>query len=69
MKKIIIAGLVVLGGLSLSLVSCTSNEPKVAAPIPEAVQYKCPMKCSEEIFDKPGKCPVCGMELEKIIKS
>jgi hypothetical protein len=29
-------------------------------------QYQCPMKCTEEKFDKPGKCPVCGMDLEKI---
>lgn len=26
-------------------------------------QYKCPMKCTEQVFDKPGKCPNCGMEL------
>lgn len=32
-------------------------------------QYQCPMKCTEEKFDKPGKCPVCGMELEKITNS
>ena len=31
-------------------------------------QYQCPMKCTEELFDKPGKCPVCEMELEKITK-
>jgi hypothetical protein len=28
-------------------------------------EYECPMKCDRLIFDKPGKCPVCGMELEK----
>ncbi|MBI2271728.1 MAG: hypothetical protein HYU69_15410 [Bacteroidetes bacterium] len=27
--------------------------------------YLCPMKCTSEIFSKPGKCPVCNMELEK----
>ncbi len=31
-------------------------------------QYVCPMKCSEQVFDKPGKCPECGMELEVVIK-
>jgi rubrerythrin len=28
------------------------------------VQYVCPMHANE-VFDKPGKCPVCGMELVK----
>lgn len=28
--------------------------------------YQCPMKCEGLTFDKPGKCPVCGMELEKV---
>jgi Cu2+-exporting ATPase len=31
--------------------------------------YQCPMKCTEEKFDKPGKCPVCGMDLEKVAES
>ncbi len=26
-------------------------------------QYQCPMKCTDQIFDKPGKCPSCGAEL------
>ncbi|MBN4061756.1 hypothetical protein JYU20_00985 [Bacteroidales bacterium AH-315-I05] len=26
--------------------------------------YTCPMKCAGSESDKPGKCPVCGMELE-----
>ena len=51
-------------------VSCGSGEKKQEVPIETAKeQYQCPMKCTEEIFDKPGSCPVCGMELEKIIKS
>lgn len=29
--------------------------------------YYCPMHCEgEKIYDKPGNCPVCGMNLEKI---
>ncbi len=29
--------------------------------------YRCPMKCEgEKTYDKPGKCPVCGMALRKI---
>lgn len=29
-------------------------------------QYKCPMNCSDQLYDKPGNCPNCGMELEKV---
>lgn len=47
-----------------------SDKNKVNAPAEQAKeQYQCPMKCTEEIFDKPGKCPVCEMELEKIVNS
>jgi hypothetical protein len=34
-----------------------------------ADQYQCPMKCTEEVFTKPGTCPVCKMDLEKVSKS
>jgi YHS domain-containing protein len=30
------------------------------------VYYVCPMKEHTEKFDKPGKCPKCGMELKKV---
>lgn len=30
-----------------------------------AAVYQCPMKCEgEKTYDKPGKCPKCGMELK-----
>jgi hypothetical protein len=47
--------------------SSKKTEEKPAQQIKE--QYICPMKCTEEKFDKPGNCPVCGMELEKITNS
>ncbi len=29
--------------------------------------YQCPMKCEQEkTYDKAGKCPVCGMDLEGV---
>ncbi len=31
--------------------------------------YSCPMKCSDQKSDKPGKCEVCGMDLEKMAES
>ncbi|HEX9980908.1 MAG TPA: heavy metal translocating P-type ATPase [Flavobacterium sp.] len=31
-------------------------------------QYYCPMHCEgDKIYDKPGSCPVCGMNLEKVL--
>jgi Heavy metal binding domain len=34
-----------------------------AAPVATAA-YICPMGCEGSASDKPGKCPVCEMELE-----
>ena len=50
------------------IISCNGHKSK---PLPETIkaEYQCPMKCSEQVFDKPGKCPECGMELEKVTKS
>lgn len=29
--------------------------------------YQCPMKCEgEKMYDKPGSCPVCNMDLVKV---
>jgi heavy metal-binding protein len=52
------------------LTGCGNSEKKQDVPA-EVVkeQYQCPMKCTEEVFGKPGNCSVCGMELEKITKS
>ena len=39
--------------------------PKPAAtPVTEA-RYECPMGCAGSQSAKPGKCPVCEMELVK----
>jgi Heavy metal binding domain len=48
--------------------SCGNSNQKANTPEKVVVkdQYQCPMKCTQEIFDKPGSCSVCGMELEKI---
>ncbi len=33
---------------------------------PVAAVYQCPMKCEgEKTYDKPGKCPKCGMDLKE----
>lgn len=52
------------------LTACGNAEKEQGAPTEVAKEeYQCPMKCTEAIVNKPGDCPVCGMELEKITKS
>ncbi len=66
-SKILFYTMMAVQGL---LVSCGDSHQKEEVPKEAATeQYQCPMKCTEEVFDKPGQCSVCGMELEKITKS
>jgi Cu+-exporting ATPase len=49
---------------------CSSNKPqeKSLETLPSNVpgKYYCPMHCEgEKVYDKPGDCPVCGMDLVK----
>ncbi|MNF40750.1 Silver exporting P-type ATPase [compost metagenome] len=52
--------------------SCCGNpahDHKVTVVMPSSAQgkYYCPMHCEgEKVYDKPGSCPVCGMNLEKV---
>ncbi|GJN60745.1 heavy metal translocating P-type ATPase [Elizabethkingia anophelis] len=52
-------------------ISCCSSghhhaeKPKVTSS--SAGKYYCPMHCEgDKLYDNPGSCPVCGMNLEKI---
>ncbi|MES2806863.1 MAG: heavy metal translocating P-type ATPase, partial [Bacteroidota bacterium] len=50
---------------------CSSNKqqekPIVILPTNAQGKYYCPMHCEgEKVYDKPGSCPVCGMNLEKV---
>ena len=58
--------------LSLVLfIACTkeqSKEPHAEHEHPASETYTCPMHPTV-VSDKPGKCPVCGMDLEKSDKS
>lgn len=70
MKKNTLIWIAVLAFTSVAIVSCGSEEKKPETPTEVATEhYQCPMKCTEEVLDKPGQCSVCGMELEKITKS
>ncbi len=47
---------------TLLVTSCTGSKT--------ASSYQCPMKCEgAKTYEKPGSCPVCGMELEAIKSS
>ncbi len=67
LKKIVL--LTVLATLSIVATNCSSKAPKTDKQEEVKQRYKCPMKCSEQLFDKPGKCPSCGMDLEKVSPS
>ncbi len=45
----------------------THNHPTPMLGTDAAGKYHCPMHCEgEKVYDTPGDCPVCGMNLEKI---
>ena len=60
--------LLVAGALTLS--SCEGPKPAAKVPVAPAApattaRYECPMKCANSQSATPGKCPTCGMDLEK----
>lgn len=67
-KQIITA--IVLFTVTLFIASCgsensESNTEKMEQT--EETMYQCPMKCEgEKMYDKPGQCPVCNMDLIKV---
>lgn len=51
-------------------VACTEQKPSTEESQTTSTKitdkaYICPMKCEGSASDQPGKCPVCGMDLEK----
>lgn len=57
---------------TLLLSGCEGQKPAAAVPVtkPAATpvteaRYECPMGCAGSQSSKPGKCPVCEMELVK----
>lgn len=41
--------------------------PVKAQPHVKGAKYYCPMHCEgDKVYDKPGSCPVCGMNLERV---
>jgi len=65
------SGIVIISAFSFA--SCNSNtEAEVTKSATEALanaehkhSYRCPMNCEKgKTYDKEGKCPVCGMQLQ-----
>jgi len=69
MKKLFLI-LIILSSLlgSLNLVSCSSSvNPAKSEQSEEKVTYQCSMDCENgKTYDKPGQCPVCNMDLERV---
>lgn len=63
-----------IGVISVSLIACSSDHKKdehsghSQEQTAEATKYTCPMH-PQVIQDKPGTCPICGMDLVKVDKS
>jgi hypothetical protein len=71
MKKQIITATLLLTAV-MFFASCGNKTPeskKEGTTTEQAAnaKYQCPMKCEgEKTYDKPGQCPVCNMDLEKV---
>lgn len=71
--------IVILIGLVTGFTACDSNKAKEHNQTAEVSHdgdahagehiYTCPMGCEGSQSDKPGKCPICGMELEHTDKA
>lgn len=67
MKKIFLLWIVIFGLLSVVMASCNNSDNKGTEQTEEKASYQCPMDCEKgKTYDKPGQCPVCGMDLEKV---
>ncbi|MGV3505049.1 MAG: heavy metal-binding domain-containing protein [Adhaeribacter sp.] len=42
-----------------------ATTPAAPAAASQQLAYVCPMACEGSASDKPGKCPVCAMDLMK----
>lgn len=71
MKKYVLLLSILLLILVTIAPGCSGNSKKAENTPSEKVkeEYLCPMKCTEEKFEKAGQCPECGMDLEKVTNS
>ena len=55
----------VLCGTALTLAAVSCNKSGPSASVEEKILYTCGMH-PQVIQDKPGNCPICGMELTRV---
>ena len=76
-KSLLIVGMSLFlfaGGAGFTSCNSADNKTKteakaktVKATEKETAEYQCPMHCEgDKTYDKPGKCPVCGMNLKEV---
>lgn len=54
-------------GILLSFVVASTLFTSCGSADKNETSYQCPMKCEgTKTYDKPGDCPVCGMELQGV---
>ncbi len=66
--------LLITGGATFTACNSAANKTKTEAKAEvkkeskkETAEYQCPMHCEgDKTYDKPGKCPVCGMKLKEV---
>jgi Cu2+-exporting ATPase len=67
MKAIRTLMMVSLTIFSLAVFAQDSTQQKSKMKTEQTVVYACPMKCEgNKTYDKPGKCPKCGMNLKLV---
>ncbi len=45
----------------------SSDKTEIKTSEVKTDKYACPMRCEgDKTYDKPGKCPECGMNLKKV---
>ena len=65
-KSIFIAAALSVSVFVYSSCSSSNNNEKLRGQATtQDSTYECPMKCEGSKSNKPGKCPMCDMELEK----
>jgi hypothetical protein len=70
MNKVILCVLIGFLAWSAILMGCSERKKEGKSQEERTVnRYKCPMGCTGEIFEKPGKCPNCGTDLIEITAS
>ncbi|MBG8555250.1 heavy metal-binding domain-containing protein [Hymenobacter guriensis] len=60
----LVAAIALAGCQGEPTVSTAENPATTAAPTAQTAAYLCPMACEGSASQQPGKCPVCGMDLE-----